>query len=147
MLTKRERERTKHQKNPFFFECRVSQEIRMTVKPSVSNWIKSQRRIPQESNGSVLDRVFCNLADIEEIYKGNLDEVRRRIYSPHLFEASIKARVNRQFKFPEGWARIMAQGVSQGQIDFMRKVFPAVIPGHDQINGAKVPPISPREQI
>jgi len=114
----------------------------MKLKPSVVEFLGNERS-GNNSNGDVLTGYLNDVARMERVYKIHIEDLRRRIYNPKLIEASINARIREIFSNPFSWARIGCWGISQRDIDVMRKFFPEFIPGHSTITKAKVKAMSP----
>ena len=116
---------------------RPTREIKVTLGESVLQFLRSIK-VGREQWGDTIQRVFHDLCRMEDTYRSILEDLKRKVYSPTLFQASVTSRMNLHLRDPFKWARIGCHGISQLDVDFMRKLFPHVISGHDFINEAKV---------
>jgi len=118
---------------------RPSQELRMKMTPSVAAFFNTLRR-GNEGNGDILHRIFGDLVRMEATYRVILEDLRRRVYNPAIFKASLTSLNRAILGNVFAWVRIGCHGISQRDVDFIRQFFPGVIVGHDKINAAKVIP-------
>ena len=108
----------------------------MKLKPNVVKVFQNLKK--HRTNGETLQGIFDDLCRMENTYKAIIEDLRRKVYNPSQFEASLKSKIKEVFHDPIKWARIGCHGISQQDVDFIRSFFPHIIPGHDPINNAKV---------
>jgi len=116
---------------------RMTQAMKLKLKPSVAAELGRMER-QGETHGVVLQRIFDDLARMEETFRVMMLDLRNRIFDPTLLPLAVKAKAKEMFRSPMAWVRICAYGVTQLEVDHMRQFFPGVIPGHSTFNTAKV---------
>ena len=114
----------------------MTETMKVTLKPSVVEILRKMKG-SGDTNGIILQRVFEDLARMEETFKTILLDLRNRIFNPTLLSLAVKAKAKEIWRVPTAWVRICAFGVTQLEVDQMRKFFPDIIPGHSTISDAK----------
>jgi len=104
--------------------------------------LDSLRAVPEkgrkETNTNLFHRIFSHIGNADERISATLKELKAKVLDHHLPKELLAAELRKSFGSPVMWARIAARGVSQKDIDFVRKFVPGTLPGHYNILKAKV---------
>ena len=111
----------------------------MSLKPTVVTQLKEMKSLGRwgTNYGDILQHIFHDLARMEKTFKSVVVDLRNRINHPDLLDVVIKMKATELFRRKMAWVRICTFGVTQAEVDNMRKFFPGIIPGHSKISEAK----------
>jgi len=120
-------------------QCRNSKEIKVSLKPTVVTQLRDMKALGRwgSSYGDVLQHIFHDLARMEGTFRSVVLDLRNKINHPDLLDITIKMKATELFRRKTAWVRICTFGVTQAEVDNMRKFFPGIIPGHTKISEAK----------